>query len=77
LIRRQTAELAHYLAEVERAGMTDFMGRVRQEFNVYRKEHPDFNPIYARYFGTNEPPPVQSRIAPVPPQAGGARPTNK
>ena len=56
LVRRQTAELARYIAEVDRSGIPAFVEQVRGKFNAFRKEHPDFNPIYTRYFGTNEPP---------------------
>jgi hypothetical protein len=55
LVRRQTAELARYIAEVDRSGMPGFVEQVRDKFNLFRKDHPDFNPIYTRYFGTNEP----------------------
>lgn len=55
LIRRQTAELTRYINEVNDSGMPKFFMQVRDRFNSFRKEHPDFNPIYSRYFGTNEP----------------------
>jgi hypothetical protein len=65
LVRRQTAELARYLAEVDRAGMPEFVEKVRGSFNDYRKTHPDFNPIYTRFFGTNEAP-VTLKVSPAP-----------
>jgi hypothetical protein len=55
LVRRQTAELARYVSEVERSGMPDFYEQVRLKLNEFRKQHPDFNAIYVRYFGANEP----------------------
>jgi hypothetical protein len=70
LVRRQTAELVRYVAEVDRAGMPEFVDKVRASFNGYRKTHPDFNPIYVRFFGTNEPPLTQ-KISPAP----GSAPT--
>ena len=57
LVRRQTAEMARYLNEVDRSGMQSFMEQVREKFNEFRRQHPDFNPVYTRYFGTNQPPP--------------------
>jgi hypothetical protein len=65
LVRRQTAELVRYVAEVDRAGMPEFVDKVRASFNDYRKTHPDFNPIYVRFFGTNEPPGAR-KISPAP-----------
>src|SRR5262245_39366576 len=55
LVRLQTAELVRYIGEVERSGMPEFAQRVRARLNEFRKQNPDFNPIYTRYFGTNEP----------------------
>jgi hypothetical protein len=73
LVRRQTAELGRYLAEVDRSGMPEFVEKVRSSFNDYRKTHPDFNPIYIRFFGTNEAP-VTVKVAPAPsPQTNAAR----
>jgi len=71
LVRRQTAELARYIAEVDRAGMPEFMEKVRGRFNEYWKTHPDFNPIYTRFFGTNEAP-VTAKVGPAPPVATNA-----
>jgi len=56
LVRRQTAELVRYLAEVDRSGVPEFVEKVRTHFSEYRKTHPDFNPIYTHFFGTNEAP---------------------
>jgi hypothetical protein len=71
LVRRQTAELVRYIAEVDRAGMPEFVERVRGSFNDYRKTHPDFTPIYTRFFGTNEAP-VTAKISPAPSPANNA-----
>lgn len=65
LARRQTADLARYLAEVDRSGMPEFVEKVRGSFNDYRKTHPDFNPIYTRFFGTNDAP-VTLKVSPAP-----------
>jgi hypothetical protein len=73
LVRRQTAELVRYLAEVDRAGMPEFVEKVRASFNDYRKTHPDFNPIYTRFFGTNEAP-VTAKVSPAPSPAANAAP---
>ena len=65
LVRRQTAELARYVNEVDRSGMPDFVEQVRVKFNEFRKSHPDFNPIYTKYFGTNEIA-VRPKVSPAP-----------
>jgi hypothetical protein len=65
LVRRQTAELVRYVDEVNRSGMQTFMEQVRDRFNTFRKDHPDFNPIYLRYFNTNEPP-ARERVTDLP-----------
>src|SRR5688572_17060044 len=65
LVRRQTAELTRYIGEVNESGLMRFGEQVREKFNEFRKQHPDFNPIYTRYFGTNEPP-VRERVTAVP-----------
>jgi hypothetical protein len=65
LVRRQTAELVRYLAEVDRSGMPEFVEKVRTHFNDYRKTHPDFDPIYTRFFGTNDAP-VMSKVTSAP-----------
>ena len=65
LVRRQTAELVRYLAEVDRSGLPDFVEKVRGSFNEYRQTHPDFGPIYTRFFGTNEAP-VTAKVSAAP-----------
>ena len=60
LVRRQTGELARYIAEVQQSGMPQFEEQVRAKLNEFRKQQPDFNPIYIRYFGTNEPAPSKT-----------------
>ncbi len=67
LVRRQTAELAHYVSEMDRAGMPSFVEQVRAKFFEFRKTHPDFAPIYSRYFGTNEPVTTMPRVTASPP----------
>ncbi len=65
LVRRQTAELVRYLAEVDRSGMPEFVEKVRGSFNDFRKTHPDFSPIYTRFFGTNDAP-ATLKVSPAP-----------
>lgn len=73
LVRRQTADLSRYIDEVNRSGMPDFMENVREKFNEFRRQHPDFNPIYVRYFGTNEPP-VREKVTSAPSTGGVVTP---
>jgi hypothetical protein len=58
LVRRQTAEYVRFLAEYERSNASEFIARAHRDFAQFRRQHPDFNPIYLKYFGTNEPPPA-------------------
>jgi hypothetical protein len=74
LVRRQTAELARYLIEYERSNALEFIENVRQKLGEFRKDHPDFNPIYSRYFGTNEPASRVERLGTTNPAAAPATP---
>lgn len=66
LVRRQTAEWTRYTTEMEKAGMPAFLEQVRSELNDFRKQHPDFNAVYTRYFGTNEPAAPRPGVIDVP-----------
>jgi len=72
LVRRQTAELSKYISDVERSGVPEFFEQVRGKFNEFRKQNPDFNPIYAKYFGTNEPVARPVAVTNIPPGAAKA-----
>jgi hypothetical protein len=50
LVRRQTADLSRYINEVDNSGMSNFVERVHVKFDEFRKTHPDFNPIYNKYW---------------------------
>jgi hypothetical protein len=76
-LRKNTTELVNYIVEYERSNATEFIGNVHSKFAEYRSSHPDFAPIYMRYFGTNLPPQRQpggtnaipgSKVIPAPPQ---------
>lgn len=68
MVRRQTAELARYVAEVDRSGMPAFVDQVRAKFDEYRKTHPDFDPIFTKFWPTES-----AHLQKVTPAAG---PTN-
>jgi hypothetical protein len=81
ITRRQTSELVKFLMEYERSNAAEFIGQMHQKFAEFRKQNPDFTPIYVRYFGTNEPPPhaegnggpaASSKVSPLPPPAKSA-----
>lgn len=79
-VRKSTSELVHYISEYEQSKASEVIGELQNQLDAFRRQHPDFDPIYTRYFGTNPPPP---RPAPAPAEAGskvipapGAPPSN-
>jgi hypothetical protein len=56
LVRRQTSEMVKFLVDYEHSSASEYIARMHQRFAEFRKQNPDFTPIYIRYFGTNEPP---------------------
>jgi hypothetical protein len=56
LVRRQTGELVKSVVNYERSNAAEFILQMHQKFAEFKKQNPDFTPIYNRYFGTNEPP---------------------
>ena len=76
LARRQTAELVRSVSEYQQ----NFQPRIedfRTKLQVYAKTHPDFAPIYTRYFGATNfgasaPPP--GRAVPLTNAAGARMP---
>ena len=57
-IRKSTAEMVRFINEFQKSEAAQAMDRVQRELDAYRKENPDFNPIYVKYFGTNSPRPA-------------------
>jgi hypothetical protein len=51
LARRQTIELRQVVADYEKNAYP-MMESFRIKLQAFAQTHPDFNPIYARYFGT-------------------------
>jgi len=56
LIRRQTNEFLSGISEYERTNTQKLISELQVKFGEYAKQHPDFVPLYVRYFGTNAPP---------------------
>lgn len=56
-VRKSTTELANYVLDYERSNASEMIQEVHRRMAEFRNQHPDFSPIYTRYFGTNEPPP--------------------
>src|SRR5438105_14489035 len=62
LARRQIAELTQVVTEYEKNSvpvMEDF----RAKLQVFMRSHPDFSPIYAKYFGSSNAAPLTQRPA--------------
>lgn len=66
-VRKSTNELFNYIAEFEQSKASEMIANLQVTLDGFRREHPDFNPIYTRYFGTNPPP-----ARPAPPTPEGA-----
>jgi len=66
LVRRQTTELVAGIAELDRANTQRFIDELRGKLGDYARQHPDFVPIYIKYFGTNPPPASVSGPVPIP-----------
>jgi hypothetical protein len=65
ITRRNTAEMVRYLAQYERSETDEMIERVRLRLDAYRQENPEFNPIYLKYFGTNNPPAAAVTTSPA------------
>jgi hypothetical protein len=52
LARRQIAELSQVVAEYQKTA-APVMEEFRTKLLAYTKTHPDFGPIFSKYFGTN------------------------
>lgn len=63
-VRKSTSEMANYITQYQRSDTAIAIDRVQRALDDYRKQNPDFNPIYVKYFGTNSPPDtLSSKIA--------------
>ena len=63
-IRKSTAEMARFIVQYEKSETAQIIARVQRQLDGYRKENPEFNPIYVKYFGTNSPPDtLSSKVA--------------
>ena len=70
LIRRQTSELVGALTGYDRTNTVRLIEGLRIKLGDYSKDHPDFVPIYTRYFGTNAPPvATPNGLTPIPTNA--------
>lgn len=64
-IRKNTAEMVRFMNQYERSEAAIIIDRVQEQLDAYRKQNPEFNPIYVKYFGTNSPTPsLSSKITP-------------
>jgi hypothetical protein len=59
-IRKSTAEMVRFINQYERSEAAVIIDRVQEQLDAYRKQNPEFNPIYVKYFGTNSPIPSLS-----------------
>jgi hypothetical protein len=53
LARRQVVELSQVVADYEKSGFAARLENFRVQLQSFTQTHPDFNPIYSRYFGTS------------------------
>ena len=69
-LRRSSAELGNYIVDYQNSNAPEFIAEIHRKFAEFRRQNPDFAPVYSRYFGTNEPPPkaLPSTITPAPPR---------
>lgn len=70
VIQKQHQQIApeakRLIEDFESSGARAAIEDLRRELHAFSREHPDFRPIYERYFGTNEPPPAPApAIAPA------------
>lgn len=69
LIRRQTTELVGAMAGYDRTNAVRLIEGLRVKLGDYSKQHPDFVPIYTRYFGSNAPVVTPNGPTPIPTNA--------
>ena len=76
-IQKNTRDLTNYVLEFQNSSADEFIKEAHRSLAQFREQHPDFSPIYLRYFGTNPPPsdldPAQSatndsKVVPAPPR---------
>ena len=56
LINQQTSQLMEEVSEFEDSGVPQAIEELREQLYTFSQENPDFEPIFVRYFGTNQPP---------------------
>lgn len=54
IARKQITELTRVVVEYEKSG-APVVADLRAKMQAFARSHPEFAPIYARYFGTNAP----------------------
>lgn len=60
-VRNSIGELGAYIDQYEQSNAPEMITELHIRLDQFRQQHPDFSPIYARYFGTNEPPVREGR----------------
>lgn len=68
LTRKNTAEMVRYLVQYEESSTGEIIENVRRSLDAYRRQNPEFTPIYVKYFGTSEPAPtgeVEPKVRPI------------
>lgn len=59
-IRKSTEEMVGFINQFEKSEAAAAIDRVQRQLDAYRKENPEFNPIYVKYFGNSSPVPTLS-----------------
>jgi hypothetical protein len=76
LARRQIGDMTNAIVEYEKTSVP-LMEDFRTKLQGFARTHPDFNPVYTKYFGSNSAPSSQSqsspRAQPVAPSPATAR----
>lgn len=71
ITRKNTAEMVRYLVQYEESNTGEIIERVRSTLDAYRRQNPEFTPIFVKYFGTNQPlpapPGTESKVVPTGP----------
>ncbi|HEX7858952.1 MAG TPA: hypothetical protein VF773_01355 [Verrucomicrobiae bacterium] len=55
-VRKNNKELSRFITNYRGSETAQAIEKVQRILDDYRKQNPEFNPIYVKYFGTNSPP---------------------
>ena len=73
VLRKQTVGMSAVIADYERSNVAEIIDQAGTRLAEFARQNPDFQPIYSRYFGTNNPA-AAGNVIPTPAQSGDANP---